>query len=133
MFSSVEFSVPDSEKLRTITDRLKSRGHSPEAFKHAQCLAGSNHIRSKSKCWKKLDDKLHKENASPKLCRGCIFSWTSDEHLNGLEDDLIRMNIEVTHLPDDTIASKHKSYEIEHLIDTIEYHKKILGINYENT
>lgn len=133
LFSSVEFSVPDSEKLRTITDRLKSRGHSPEAFKHAQCLAGSNHIRSKSKCWKKLDDKLHKENASPKLCRGCIFSWTSDEHLKGLEDDLIRMNIEVTHLPDDTIARKHQSYEIEQLIDTIEYHKKFLGINYENT
>jgi len=132
MFASTDFSVPDSENLRIIVDRLKQRGHSPQAFKHAQCLAGSNPVRSKSKCWNSVDDRLHKENASPKLCRGCIFSWTSEEHIKGLEADLARMVDEISDQPGFTIARKNQEYEIEQLSETIEYHKKYLASYYEN-
>lgn len=132
MFTSTNFSIPDSAHLKVIVDRLKHRGHSPQAFKHAQCLAGSNPVRSKSKCWNSSDDRLHKENASPKLCRGCIFSWTSEEHVKGLEADLARMIGEISDQPGFTIARKNQEYEIEQLNETIEYHKKYLASHYEN-
>jgi len=133
MFPSIEYSAPNEEKLKAIIDRLKHRGHSPQAFKHAQCLAGSNHVKSKSKCWQKSDNKLHKENASPKLCRGCIFSWTSEEHVKNLETELIRMIDEISDQTDFTIARKNQEYEIELLIETIEYHKQYLVNHYENS
>ncbi|MGE8496282.1 MAG: hypothetical protein ACN6O6_02145 [Pseudomonas sp.] len=132
MFSSVEYSIPDTEKLQTIIDRLKHRGHSPQAFKHAQCLAGSNRIKSKSKCWQKSDNKLHKENAGPKLCHNCMFSWTSEEHIKGLETDLNRMINDISDQPSLTILRRNQEYEIEELNETIQYHKEYLTRRHEN-
>ena len=127
MFSSVEYAQPDEEKMRKLLERLKSRGHAPQPFKHAQCLAGANRIKSKSKCWQQSDNQLHKENASPKLCRGCLFSWTSEEHVHGMELDLVSLKTEAAAVPESSIARINMEYDIEDLEDTLRYHKSYLG------
>jgi hypothetical protein len=126
MFSSVDYAKPDTEKMKMLIERLRSRGHSPRAFKHAQCLAGANRIKSKSKCWQRSDNQLHKENASPKLCRGCLFSWTSEEHVYGMELDLISLKLEAEKVPESSIARINMEYDIEDLEDTLRYHKSYL-------
>jgi len=115
--------------MKMLIERLRSRGHSPQAFKHAQCLAGANRIKSKSKCWQRSDNQLHKENASPKLCRGCLFSWTSEEHVYGMELDLISLKSEAAKVPESSIARINMEYDIEDLEDTLRYHKSYLGRN----
>lgn len=127
MFSFVEYAKPDIEKMEKLLERLKNRGHSPQPFKHAQCLAGANRIKSKSKCWQRIDNQLHKENASPKLCRGCLFSWTSEEHVHGMELDLAGMRLEAAKIPESSIARINMEYDIEDLEDTLRYHKSYLG------
>ena len=127
MFSSVEYANPDAEKIEKLLERLKSRGHAPQAFKHAQCLAGTNKVKSKSKCWQRSDNQLHKENASPKLCRGCMFSWTSEEHVYGMQLDLARMKLEAAKLPKSSIMRMNMQCDIEGLEDTLRYHKSYLG------
>lgn len=127
MFTSVEYAKPDVEKMRKLLERLKSRGHAPQPFKHAQCLAGANRIKSKSKCWQRSDDQLHKENASPRLCRGCLFSWTSEEHVHGMELDLVSLRSEAATMPECSIARINMEYDIEGLEDTLRYHKSYLG------
>jgi hypothetical protein len=127
MFSSVEYTRPDLEKMNKLLEQLKNRGHGPQPFKHAQCLAGANRIKSKSKCWQRNDNQLHKENASPKLCRGCLFSWTSEEHVHGMELDLIDMKLEVAEMPESSISRMNVERDIEELEDTLRYHKSYLG------
>lgn len=127
MFSSVEYAKPDVEKMQKLLERLKSRGHGPQPFKHAQCLAGANRIKSKSKCWQRNDNRLHKENASPKLCRGCLFSWTSEEHIHGMELDLVSLRSEAATIPESSIARINMEYDIEDLEGTLRYHKSYLG------
>jgi len=129
MFSSVDYAKPDIEKMNMLIERLRSRGHSPQPFKHAQCLAGANRIKSKSKCWQRNDNQLHKENASPKLCRGCLFSWTSEEHVYGMELDLISLKLEADKLLESSVARINMEYDIEDLEDTLRYHKSNLGRN----
>lgn len=126
MFTSVEYAKPDEEKMRKLLERLKSRGHAPQPFKHAQCLAGANRIKSKSKCWQRSDNQLHKENASPRLCRGCLFSWTSEEHVHGMELDLVSLKSEALTLPEFSIARINMEYDIEDLEETLRYHKSYL-------
>nr|WP_180203004.1 hypothetical protein [Pseudomonas sp. SbOxS1]NYU02587.1 hypothetical protein [Pseudomonas sp. SbOxS1] len=127
MFSSVEYAEPDQDKIETLVERLKNRGHAPQPFKHAQCLAGSNRVKSKSKCWQRSENKLNKEKASPKLCRGCLFSWTSEEHVYGMEMDLADMRLEVVKMPEASIARINMEYEIADLENTLIYHKSYLG------
>ncbi|AIL63107.1 hypothetical protein [Pseudomonas alkylphenolica] len=127
MFSSVEYAKLDLDNIEKLVERLKNRGHAPQPFKHAQCLAGANRVKSKSKCWQQIDNKLHKENASPKLCRGCLFSWTSEEHVYGMELDLASMRLEAVKMPETSIARINMEYEIEGLESTLLYHKLYLG------
>jgi hypothetical protein len=127
MFSSVEYGKPNLKHVETLLERLRSRGHGPHPFKHAQCMAGANKIKSKSKCWKPYDNKLHKENASPKLCQGCLFSWTSEEHVSGMESDLADMKTAAYQLQESSIAKKNLQLDIEEIEDVLLYHKSYLG------
>lgn len=120
---SIEFAnLDDNHKIKLITEKLKSRGHSPSPFSHSQCLAGSTKIRSRSKCWDKSDDLLHKENASPSLCAKCPFSSTSEAHLSNMKADALYLDANLRELEPNSINWINKNKELMNLRSIIEFH-----------
>ncbi|MDN5503355.1 MAG: hypothetical protein L0H10_05985 [Comamonas sp.] len=74
-------------KATQIASQLSGRGYAPETMRHNACMAGhARHTRAASNC--QLDGKLHKEDATGEKCSGCIHSWTNDNYLKALQDDL---------------------------------------------
>ena len=119
--------LDDRQKIDTFIERLSSRGHAPSTFKHAQCLAGNNRIKSRSKCYELSDNTLHKENATPQLCSNCPFSFTSIEHIKGLEQHSLELSNQIKTLCSNSIIVKNLEIKLQNLYEIIEYHHKKLA------
>lgn len=113
-----------SERLELFIEKLASRGHSPRPYGHAQCLAFDIKLKSSSKCFSKKDKMLHKENASPNLCKNCPYSWTSPAHIHSLELALIAKTKNAGPFKHNSILQKSLDDKINKLKQTIDFHKK---------
>ena len=119
--------LDDRQKIDAFIERLSSRGHAPTPFKHAQCVAGNNRIKSRSRCFELSDNTLHKENATPQLCSKCPFSFTSIEHIKGLEQHSLELANEIKTLHPNSVTVKNLEIRLQNLYDIIEYHHKKLA------
>jgi hypothetical protein len=58
-------------------------------MRHNACMAGgARHTKAASNC--QHDGKLHQAEATGEKCSGCIHSWTNDNYLKALREDLAR-------------------------------------------
>lgn len=74
-------------KAAQIATHLSERGYDPNTMRHNACMAGgARHTKAASNCQR--DGKLHKQGATGEKCSGCIHSWTNDNYLKALRDDL---------------------------------------------
>lgn len=119
--------LDDRQRIDAFIERLSSRGHAPTPFKHAQCVAGNNRIKSRSRCFELSDNTLHKENATPQLCSKCPFSFTSIEHIKGLEQHSLELADEIKTLNPNSVIVKNLEIRLQNLYDIIEYHHKKLA------
>lgn len=118
--------LDDRQKIDKFIEKLSSRGHAPSPFKHAQCVAGTNKTKSRSKCYESTDDSLHKENANPQLCSNCPFSFTSPEHVKGLEQQSIQLAAEIETFHPRSVIFKNLEIRLQNLYEIIDYHHKSL-------
>ena len=74
-------------KAAQIATQLSGRGYIPDTMRHNACMAGGGrHTRAASNCQR--HGSLHKEEATGEMCSGCIHSWTNDNYLKALRDEL---------------------------------------------
>ncbi|AUG04124.1 hypothetical protein CXQ81_27085 [Pseudomonas sp. 09C 129] len=124
LYRVVKFdALDDKDRIESFITKLAARGHSPTPFKHAHCLSENIKIRSPSKCYNKADNQLHKENASPALCKNCPYSWTSPEHVLTLESAHRKKIIALNSFEGDSIIRRALETEIKNLQAVLIYHK----------
>lgn len=115
--------LDDKDRIEAFITKLAARGHSPTPFKHAHCLSENIKIRSSSKCYNKADNQLHKENASPVICKNCPYSWTSPEHVLTLESAHRKKINTLNSFEGDSIMRRTLEAEIKNLQEVLIYHK----------
>ena len=79
-------------KAAQIASQLTGRGYHPNTMRHNACMAGvARHTKAASNC--ERDGRLRKEDATGEKCSGCIHSWTNDNYLKALRDDLAQCEV----------------------------------------
>lgn len=74
-------------KAERVAPILLKRGYQPEAMRHTVCMAGgAPRTKAGSNCYR--DGSLHRSDASAEKCNHCIHSWSNENYLKALEDDL---------------------------------------------
>ncbi|MGO4367779.1 hypothetical protein [Pseudomonas sp. PAB10] len=123
LYRAVKFDkLDDKDRIEAFINKLSARGHSPTPFKHAHCLSESIKIKSSSKCYSRADDQLHKENASPALCKNCPYSWTSPEHVLTLESAHRKKISMLDNFESNSIMRRSLETEINNLQAVLDYH-----------
>ena len=113
----------ERERLELFIDTLATRGHSPRPYGHGQCLAFDIKLKTSSRCYEKNDNTLHKENASPTLCKNCPYSWTSPAHIKNLDLKLIAKTNNAALFRHNSVLRIALDENILKLRQTIDYHK----------
>lgn len=85
--ASVEFRVaPLEDKVKQVAGKLERRGYLPTVHQHGPCMAKSpRHTLKMSNCFK--DGAIHRENASPSMCKGCVHFHCTDGYLAQWQED----------------------------------------------
>ena len=75
-------------KAQNLAQRLASRRYVPDPLRHAACMGSEapRHTVKASNCYR--DGELHREEASPQKCSGCVNGLTNGGYLKHLTGEI---------------------------------------------
>jgi hypothetical protein len=124
LLSDIDYSSMDRDRqARRLHQRVIARGHALRPLAHADCAAGTSRARG-AKCSNTKGSGPTPENASPKVCSGCPYSWTSVGHLNGLKLDLQVLEHDVSTAPLGSLLWERRVASRDNLQSAIWLHEK---------
>lgn len=114
--------LDQARKAKTLAKVFKARGHMPQPYRHATCMAGEN--RKSSACSE--NGHLARENASPVVCTGCPYSVVKAPHVRAMEADaeVLKTQVEGAKGP---LATASAEREWKNLVRVIQLNKQRLG------
>jgi hypothetical protein len=90
--ASADFKALSMErKAARVSEKLKKRGYAVNELGHTVCAGDRNrHTVPHAACHR--DGQLHREEASPVTCSGCIHSWSNENYLQAVEAERDRLD-----------------------------------------
>lgn len=115
-------------RVRILSRAVRSSGHWPKPKPHGDCLAGGERASKIAHCATEDKHSLQQENASPKTCAKCPYSYVSRGYYDHMHEDLFKLKSKMTYEPMGHFEKVGVQREIKNLEEALELHAKRLGI-----